>query len=122
VNNLTAFITLIGAISAAVKRVVEIMKGMIPVLAKGRQGSAEGVRRAVLQILAGVVGPMITYGAQPEIASTMPALSAAKVGWIGYGVVGLLASGGSGLWNHVLDIVQAMKVSREAAIPKEARP
>lgn len=121
-NSLTAFVTLMGAISVAVERVIEILKGMIPWLAKVRQGNVEGVRRAVMQILAGIVGAVIAYGVQPEIASTMPALSAEKVGWVGYAVVGLLASGGSGLWNHVLDIVQATKITREAAIPKEVRP
>src|SRR2546425_7973719 len=117
-NNLTAFITLMGSLSIAVERVVEILKGMIPVLAKESQGNAESVRRAALQILAGVIGALIAYGVQPEIASTMPALSAEKVGWVSYAIVGLLSSGGSGLWNHVLDIVRAMKVSREAAMPR----
>jgi hypothetical protein len=122
VNNLTAFVTLMGAISVATERVVEILKGMIPPLAKDLQGNAEGFRRAIMQILAGVVGAVIAYFAQPEIASTMPSLSSDKIGWVGYAIVGLLASGGSGLWNHVLDIVQAMKVSKETAIPEAARP
>lgn len=121
-NSLTAFVTLMGAISVASERVIEILKGMIPPLAKDLQGNAEGVRRAVMQILAGIVGAVIAYFAQPAITSTMPALSADKLGCAGYVVIGLLASGGSGLWNHVLDIVQAMKVSKETAIPAGVRP
>ena len=115
-NNLTAFVTLMGAISVASERVIEILKGMIAPLAKPLQGNAEGMRRAGLQVLAGVVGGAIAYFAQPEIASTMPSLSTNQIGWASYAIVGLLASGGSGLWNHVLDIVQAMKVSKEKAL------
>jgi len=121
-NSLTEFVTLMGAISVAVERVIEILKGLVPSLAKARKGNAEGIRRAVMQILAGIVGALIAYVAQFEISSTMPALSAEKIGWVGYVIVGLLASGGSALWNHVLDIVQAMKISREKSLPEDARP
>jgi uncharacterized membrane protein YeaQ/YmgE (transglycosylase-associated protein family) len=111
-----------GAISVASERVVEILKGTIPPLSKNLTGNAEGIRRAVMQILAGVVGAIIAYFAQSEIAATVPALSAGEMGWPSYAVVGLLASGGSGLWNHALDIVQAMKINKEAALPAEVRP
>jgi len=121
-NSLTAFVTLMGAISVASERVVEILKGMIPPLATELKGNAEGFRRAAVQILSGIVGAVIAYFAQPEIVSTMPSLSSDKIGWAAYVIVGLLASGGSGLWNHVLDIVQAMKISKETALPADARP
>ena len=121
-NNLTAFVTLVGAMSVAVEREVEILKGMIPLLAQQRQGKAEGVRRASMQTLSCIVGAAIAAGAQSEIASTVPGLAADKIGWLSYLVIGLLVSGGSGLWNHILDIVQAMKINKEMALPEQARP
>lgn len=45
------FVTLMGAISVASERVIEILKGMIPPLAKNREGNAEGLRRAAMHIL-----------------------------------------------------------------------
>lgn len=44
-NSLTAFVTLMAAISVASERVIEILKGMVPPLAKGLQGAAEGTDR-----------------------------------------------------------------------------
>jgi len=121
-NNLTAFVTLMAAISVASERVIEILKGIIPLLGKDTHGYGEDVRRAITQVLAGVVGAGVAYLGQSEIASTVPALSYASMGRASYLIIGLLASGGSGLWNHVLDIVQAMKITKEQAIPADSRP
>ncbi len=41
-----------------------------------------------------------------------------SLSWAGSVVIGLLAIGGSAIRDHVLDIARAMKISREAAIPK----
>lgn len=50
-NNLTAFVTLMDAISVASERVIEILRGKIPPLAKNREGDAEGFRRTAMHIL-----------------------------------------------------------------------
>src|ERR1700729_2677229 len=52
-NSLTAFVTLMGAVSVASERVVEILKGMIPPLATELKGNAEAFWRAVAPFIGG---------------------------------------------------------------------
>jgi hypothetical protein len=42
--------------------------------------------------------------------------------YVGYAVIGLMSSGGSAMWNHALDIVQAMKIKQQAANPAGTPP
>lgn len=104
---LTAIVTLILALSVASERLVEIIKGFIPVLDKTNtlDGKAEARRRSYLQILAVLSGILTAFLAQDyipkEIADSMK-------GWSIFGL-GLLASGGSGFWNSVLTYVTKVK-------------
>jgi|ERR1700733_8204907 len=114
-NNLTALVTLMTAISIAVERVVEIIKGIAPPLSKPWPRSWEFVRFAILQILATIAG--IAHAAHDQIATALPMLSFESHQGAGYFVVGLMDSGGSAMWNQALDIVQAMKIKQQAANP-----
>ena len=104
---LTAIVTLILALSVASERLVEIIKGFIPVLDKTNttDEKAEARRRSYLQILAVLSGILTAFLAQDyipkEIADSMR-------GWSILGL-GLLASGGSGFWNSVLTYVTKVK-------------
>lgn len=114
-NNLTTFVTLMSAISIAVERVVEVIKGIVPPLATPWPPKWELFRFAILQVLATVAGAGVAFGAHDEIATALPMLSFANHPRAGYLIVGLMASGGSAMWNHALDIVQAMKIKQQTA-------
>ena len=116
-NNLTTLVTLMTAISIAVERVVEIIKGVAPPLSKPWRGNWELFRFAILHVLAAFAGAAIAYGAHDQIAAALPMLSFANHVGTGYVVVGLMASGGSAMWNHALHIVQAMKIKQQASNP-----
>ncbi len=102
-------LTVVIAVSVAVERVVEILKQMFPPLATEQSDpTKENLRRAALQLLAAVVGAVIAgYGGLQ--------LGAMHTGVATDVLIGLMASGGSGFWNHALDAMRAMKVSKEAA-------
>lgn len=111
---LTSFFTLMVAISMSVERVVEIIKGIVPALSKTWTGDKEYLRYAILQILSTVTGAGVAYAAQSQIASQVQMLDFKDHAYIGYAVIGLMASGGSAMWNHALDIVQAAKIKQVA--------
>jgi hypothetical protein len=96
---LTAIISLILALSVASERLVEIVKGFIPPLTKPLQDPhREAIRCSVLQILAVLSGVVTSYLARDYIPQEV---SDVAKGWSVWGL-GLLASGGSGLWNSIL--------------------
>lgn len=103
------------AVSMAVERVVEIIKGIVPPLSKTWTGDKEYWRFAILQILSTVTGAIVAYAAQSQIAGQVPMLDFKDHVYIGCVVIGLMASGGSAMWNHALDIVQAAKIKQVAA-------
>jgi len=55
-----------------------------------------------------------------QVKSAMPAALNADIGWQVYIVLGLLASGGSGVWNHLLDILGAFKSKQESSVKSES--
>ena len=119
---LTSFFTLMVAISMSVERVVEILKGIIPPLSKTWPGDKDYLRFAILHILAAVAGAGVAFAAQSQIASQVQMLDFKAHPYFGYAVIGLMASGGSAMWNQALDIVQAVKIKQVAANPPAAPP
>jgi hypothetical protein len=112
VDEIATALTLVLGVSVAVERVTEILKQMIPLLAKERSDeNAENRRRASLQILSAVVGTVIAWQGQLQLAG--------HSGGVVYLLIGAMSSGGSAFWNHALDAVRASKVTREA-IAEEA--
>jgi len=103
------------AISMAVERVVEIIKGIVPPLSKPWTGDKEYARFAILHVLAAVAGAVVAYADHSQIADQVPMLKFQDNQYLGYAVIGLMASGGSAMWNHALDIVQAVKIKQVAA-------
>ena len=104
---LTAIVTLILALSVASERLVEIIKGFIPVLEKTitNDDAAEARRRSYLQILAVLSGILTAFLAQDYIPKE---ISDSLKSWSIVGL-GLLASGGSGFWNSILTYATKVK-------------
>ena len=116
VDTLATLATLLGALSVASERLVEIIKGFVPWLdAKKDEVRAEGRRRLVLHGLAIVAGICTAFLARDAMGGVLPETlvvseagkpTVSLLGTVGFGV---LASGGSGLWNSVLGYANKVK-------------
>jgi hypothetical protein len=110
-NDLSVIVTVLIALSVAVERAVEIVKGMVEWLDKpGETPREEGRRRAVLHLLAAVLGVGISWLAYPVLESMVPEGKRLATTL----ALGLLASGGSGFWNSILGYVSSLKVLKAA--------
>ncbi|MDP1991496.1 MAG: hypothetical protein Q8K00_10785 [Syntrophales bacterium] len=110
-TTLTAIVGVILALSIASERLVEIVKGFIPILEKqDTDPTAEGRRRSYLQILAVLSGVLTAFLARDYIP---PEIAKPTESWSILGL-GLLASGGSGFWNSVLTYVTKAKDIKKA--------
>ncbi|MFJ4192786.1 hypothetical protein [Pseudomonas sp. NPDC089534] len=112
-----SLISLIGFVlgmSVATERLVEIVKGFIPILNQTSDDpKAEGRRRSYLQILAvagGVVTVLLSRAAIPE---DIPFFLHSDFGVV---CLGLLASGGSGFWNAALTYANQAKELKKVAV------
>ncbi len=115
-TDITKLVTLLAAMSVSVERIVEILKGFIPYLNKQLDpGSAENRRRALLHVIAALFGALIAYLGHAQISSIAAAKPLMDLQWLGYIIIGLLTAGGSAFWNHVLDIIGALKTQQENA-------
>ena len=107
---LETVIGLLAALSIASERLVEIIKGVVPYLNTAKPDpKAEGIRKTILQCLAVVAGIGTTLCAR--VTGSIPDGSLPP-GWntpVGIFTVGLLVSGGSGLWNAILSYVFQVK-------------
>lgn len=116
---LISFLTSMLALSIGVERIVEILKAMIPWLRKRGSDAVETARRRyVLQLLAAstgaftalVIGPQHFLPTFIKEEETTPHLVMSCI------LLGLMASGGSAVWNHMLDIVATIKATREKVV------
>jgi hypothetical protein len=116
-DKLSAFFTLMAALSIAAERIVEIIKGIFPSLATtDTDANKERRRHMLLQFLAAFAGIGVAATAHDQVNKSLGdflntssmVLMAAK-----YAVIGVMVSGGSALWNHALDIVGALKTVQE---------
>jgi hypothetical protein len=103
---LSQIIAVLIALSVASERLVEIVKGFIPWLNETSATSGtEGVRKAVLQIMAVVSGIITAFLAKPAISNVLPDWTTLP----GIFALGLLASGGSGFWNSFSSYILQLK-------------
>ncbi|HEX4604682.1 MAG TPA: hypothetical protein VH724_11850 [Candidatus Angelobacter sp.] len=115
-SDLTILVTLLATLSVAVERAVEIFKNFIPYLNNPMPpGAAENRRRAIMGLIAVAFGTIAAYAAKGQIQGITAAkwLVAADLHDFGFLIVGFLTAGGSAFWNHVLDILTALKTEKE---------
>lgn len=116
-EKITAIVGLLIALSVASERLVEIVKGLIPPLSgKFKDPRTEGWRCAANQLLAVAAGVLTAFLAAPAIPSEV--LPQSATGSWTILALGLLASGGSGLWNAVLSYVLLLKDDKAAGVKK----
>jgi hypothetical protein len=127
VGSLSTFAAMMAGISVATERVVEIIKGTIPPLAVP-WAKNDQVRAGILQLIAALTGAVIASQMPDQVNHAMPAGLVNQGHWQVYAVIGLMSSGGAGAWNHVLDILGAVKTKQESsagvaqATPAKATP
>ena len=104
---LTALAALLVALSVASERLVEILKGFVPFLNReNADPRKEGWRRSLLQALAVISGVVTALLARPAVKEMLPDPWDHTRTFL---ALGLLTSGGSGLWNGVLSYVKNVK-------------
>ena len=120
-DRLSAFFTLMAAMSIAAERVVEIIKGIVPSLAATNPDvKKERRRHMTLQLVAALAGIAVAAAAHDQVNRLLDDFlnSSGDVWGMGlmavkYFILGVMVSGGSALWNHALDIVGAVKTVQE---------
>jgi hypothetical protein len=110
---LTLFFTQMVGLSVASERVTETVKQWLgPTLANWSAARYSGA----IQTIAIVSGMLVTAlsGLNPlNIPLAKPFDWFNKADWLSWLISGILVSGGSAFWNHLLDILQAAKVQKE---------
>jgi hypothetical protein len=111
-DHLSVFLVAMVALSVSVERVVELIKGLVPWL----ESSPSRTRPIALQLLATVVGWGTAMGLGPQhVLWFLGENPDARTRTAAAALLGLLANGGSAFWNHLLDIVSAIKKAKEQA-------
>lgn len=107
-TKLTAFVSLLLAVSIAAERLVEIIKGLIPPLAKEDLGKPnwEHWRKFIIHLLAVGAGILTAYLLPASVLGESKDLTATRL------CVGLLASGGSSFWNSILSYLNLVKKAK----------
>ncbi len=115
-EDLTTIVTLLITLSIASERLVEIIKGIVPFLNQKKDDpTEEGRRKSALQAMAVGAGIVTALLARSVVAEIMPAWSSIP----GLLALGLLASGGSGLWNSVLDYLLKIKAGKQLDVDRK---
>ncbi len=106
-TQLSDLIIFLVALSIASERLVEIVKGLTPFLReKSDNATAESWRVVAMQLLAMASGIFTAHLTMPAAAEILPESWHSFPGIL---ALGLLASGGSSLWNSVLGYVSSVK-------------
>jgi hypothetical protein len=114
---LTVFFTQMIGLSVAAERVTETGKQWLgsAMLTKLGPDRVSGV----IQSIAIVSGVLVTAlsGLNPmNIPEVKPFDWGNKADWLSWIITGILVSGGSAFWNHLLDILKATKVQKEQQV------
>jgi hypothetical protein len=120
IEYLSAVVSMLVVLSIASERLVEIIKGFVPFLNEEQEENLhedklnpkrERIRKACLQLLAVVSGIVTALLTREAIVGIVPDRFNTTSGII---ALGLLASGGSGLWNSILGYAnEAKKIKRK---------
>lgn len=114
-DKLTAILSFLVTLSLATERITETIKGL-PLISTwlaspGPPGTTiEELRKSAIQVLAMIVGTALTYLTRDQIAATFGMHFDTFWACLLFGV---MASGGSGMWNSALDIVREVNQQKQ---------
>jgi len=113
-NAWTIFLTQMIGLSVATERVTETIKQW---LGPALPANLSPARYAgVIQTIAIASGIFVSAlsGLNPiNIPQAKPFDWGNKADWLSWAITGILVSGGSAVWNHLLDILKAVKTQKE---------
>ena len=113
-DSLMSFVTLLITLSIASERLVEIIKNAIPWLNnRNTDPKKEGWRRGILQAMAVIAGILTAHLVGPFLGDLVSGAWKSVPGLL---ALGLLVSGGSGLWNTVLSYLLSLKNIKAAQL------
>lgn len=111
IEYLSSVVAMLVVLSVASERLVEIVKGFVPYLNEERKTPrGESRRKAFLHILAIIAGIVTALLAIEALSSYVPENLDKTLGVI---ALGLLASGGSSLWNSILGYANEAKKTKK---------
>lgn len=114
-ENLSTIVAVLTALSVASERLVELIKGIIPLLNKTCDTPGwEGARKASIIFLSIAISILTSFLSKTAIQNILPSFTSH---WH-FVALGLLASGGSGLWNGINSYILELKNLREALAQK----
>jgi hypothetical protein len=118
-DKLTTLVSFLAALSVATERITEIFKSL-PLLSKWfavekKDPTLEELRKASVQFVAVLSGTLVTYLAGAQLSQQF---GVSNMHWYVYWVFGAMASGGSGIWNSVLEIVREVSLQKQIATDK----
>ena len=120
-ETITLLISYVLGISIASERVVEMVKGVFPILWQAQDDpKQEASRRSMLQALSIAVSIGVAFTATATLPNELKAL-----GWVervpGTVALGLMAAGGSGFWNAVLTLLGNIKDIKKGEVEAQRR-
>lgn len=118
-DQLIAFVTVLVVLSGAAERLVEIIKNFSRKLSQPNPDSLQESRRQGVLHLVSVFASLVTAAlAHEQIAGV---IGWTKDAWTLTVCLGLLAAGGSSLWNSVLTYLLSVKDLKRAAATERKR-
>ena len=113
-DSISALVGFLAALSVATERVTEIIKGL-PVLSAwlGKEqdsATSEQLRKAVIHVIAVLVGTLFAWLVKDQLPANFPI----KITDFPTALVfGAITSGGSAMWNSVLDITREINQQKQ---------
>lgn len=113
-DKLTNILSFFAALTVATERITEAIKGL-PILSgwlaiEQKDRTKEEFRKATIQILAMAVASTLTFLTRDQV-SELTGLH--FQGFWTHALLGAMGSGGSGMWNSLLDIVREMNQQKQ---------
>lgn len=115
-DTIILLISYVAGIAVASERIVEMVKGVFPILWQAKNDpKEEAFRRSLLQGLSIAISVAAAFTATAALPNELKAL-----GWVerssGTIALGLMAAGGSGFWNALLTLLQNIKDLKKGEI------
>ncbi|MGC5699276.1 hypothetical protein J4P02_03625 [Pseudomonas sp. NFXW11] len=120
-ETITLLISYVLGIAVASERIVEMIKGVFPILWQAKDDSKqEAFRRSLLQALSIVISVGVAFTATATLPNELKTL-----GWVerapGVIALGLMAAGGSGFWNVLLTLMQNIKDLKKGEVESKRK-